>query len=519
MDIGVEKDMGLLPVVEMSMEFTDVLTDIERTGLKICSESLEQLRQEYMEESQSLKIDLECIIQDVMGDTPINLDSPDDRSLLFYSRKVMDKKEWKRIFNIGYEFRGNAKKPKRKPNLKPSVFTEHIKRLAPAQRKTMGKQCGSCGGAGKSYFTKKDGTQSANQRSCKPCDGLGVIYTELDQVAGLKMKPRGTEDVNAAGFKTDQTTLESIMSSLSGQAKEFAQKYVRYSKIRTYLNTFVEGIYRGRDENDFIHPQFMQCVTSTGRLSSRNPNFQNMPRGGTFPVRKVVVSRFTDGYILEGDYSQLEFRVAGFLSGDRQIYKDIEDKLDVHSYTAKIIGVSRQEAKAHTFKPLYGGTFGTENEMRYYKNFLVKYSGVEKWHRKLQESAVVEKKITLPSGREYSFPYAKFTKYGNVTGATAIKNYPVQGFATADLLPLALINLKKRLDSSDLKCKIVNTVHDSIVLDVPKDEKEQAINLLRESMLSLKHECKERFNINLDMPIEVELKIGTNWLDLEGVLI
>ena len=231
------------------------------------------------------------------------------------------------------------------------------------------------------------------------------------------------------------------------------------------------------------------------------------------------MSRFTDGYILEGDYSQLEFRVAGFLSGDKQIYKDIEDKLDVHSYTAKIIGVSRQEAKAHTFKPLYGGTFGTENEMRYYKNFLVKYNGVEKWHRKLQESAVVEKKITLPSGREYSFPYAKFTKYGNVTGATAIKNYPVQGFATADLLPLALINLKKRLDSSDLKCKIVNTVHDSIVLDVPKDEKEQAINLLRESMLSLKHECKERFNINLDMPIEVELKIGTNWLDLEGVLI
>ena len=148
MDIGVEKNMGLLPVVEMSMEFTDVLTDIERTGLKICSESLEQLRQEYMEESQSLKIDLEYIIQDVMGDTPINLDSPDDRSLLFYSRKVMNKKEWKRIFNIGYEFRGNAKKPKRKPNLKPSVFTEHIKRLAPAQRKTMGKQCGSCGGAG-----------------------------------------------------------------------------------------------------------------------------------------------------------------------------------------------------------------------------------------------------------------------------------------------------------------------------------------------------------------------------------
>ena len=500
------------------MEFTDVLTDVERAGLKVCQESLDNLKEEYKKESVTLEKDLFLIIQDVMGDTPINLDSPDDRSLLLYSRKVINKKEWKRIFNIGYEFRGNTKKPKRKPRMSGKVFSEHIKNLAPGQRKTRGSQCLDCSGAGKYFFTKKDGSRSANQRTCKKCKGTGVLYATLSQVAGLKIRPRDTRDVNAAGFKTDQTTLEGRMSEFSGQAREFVEKYTRYSKIRTYLNTFVEGIDKGQDDNGFIHPQFMQCVTSTGRLSSRNPNFQNMPRGGTFPVRKVIVSRFPNGLILEGDYKQLEFRVAGYLSRDKQIYKDIENNLDVHSYTAKVIGVSRQQAKAHTFKPLYGGTFGTENEMRYYAAFRTKYQGVTEWHGKLQIEAVTTKKIKLPSGREYSFPSAQFTSSGSATGATAIKNYPVQGFATADLLPIALIKLKKVLDTSDMRCKIINTVHDSIVIDVPIEERDKAIELLRESMLSLKDECKLRFNIDLDMPIEVELKIGPNWLDLKEVV-
>ena len=120
------------------------------------------------------------------------------------------------------------------------------------------------------------------------------------------------------------------------------------------------------DENNFIHPEFMQCITATGRLSSRNPNFQNMPRGSTFRIRKVVESGFEGGSIIEGDYSQLEFRVAGFLANDSQIYKDVEDGVDVHAYTASVIGCDRQTAKADTFKPLYGGVTGTPNQQKYY---------------------------------------------------------------------------------------------------------------------------------------------------------
>ncbi len=108
----------------------------------------------------------------------------------------------------------------------------------------------------------------------------------------------------------------------------------------------------------------MQAVTATGRLSSRDPNFQKQPRGGTFPIRKVIQSRFEGGQIIEVDFAQLEFRTAVFLAQDEQGMADIKNKIDVHKFTADVIGVSRQDAKAHTFKPLYGGTTGTDDEKK-----------------------------------------------------------------------------------------------------------------------------------------------------------
>ena len=304
---------------------------------------------------------------------------------------------------------------------------------------------------------------------------------------------------------------------MSGDAHEFVVAYVRYNALRTYLSTFVEGMKNNVDENGFIHPEFMQCVTATGRLSSRNPNFQNMPRGNTFAIRKVVESRFEGGKILEGDYSQLEFRVAGFLAKDSQAYIDVEEGTDVHSYTASIIGCSRQEAKAHTFKPLYGGVTGTDSQQRYYRAFKEKYEGVTAWHEQLQREAVNKRLITLPSGREYAFPHARWTKWGTATNRTAICNYPVQGFATADLLPIALVSLQRLFVDRKLISVICNTVHDSIVVDVHPSEKDICIKLMTEAMMSLPEETIRRYNVAYDMPVGIELKIGDNWLDLTEV--
>ncbi len=505
-------------VVKLSMEMLDALIDIERAGIKISNEKLAKIKADYQAEYDQLYSDLMDIAETAMGDTPVNLDSPDDRSKLLYSREVVDKAAWKEAFNIGTEQRGHTKKQKRKTKMSPTMFKETVKQLAPVFRKTRGERCEDCGGTGRRRNRLKSGALSKNVVKCKPCTGTGVIYVKLNEPAGLRIIPRGPQDTAAAGFRTDKETLSEIRLELEGDAREFVDKYTRYSMIRTYLNTFVDSLEKYQDDRGFIHPNFNQCVTATGRLSSSRPNFQNMPRGATFPAREAIVSRYEGGYILEGDYSQLEFRVAGYLSQDPVIYEEVKSGFDVHSYTAEIMGVSRQDAKAHTFKPLYGGVLGTNREMAYYSAFRNKYQGVTEWHDTLQEQAVTNKQVVLPSGREYAFPYAKYTRYGTTVGSTSIKNYPVQGFATADLLPLALIRLHKYLKAVQEpapKSKIINTVHDSIIMDVHPDEKDWMVELLKRSMLCIPEECSREFGIDFDMPIEIELKMGTDWLNLE----
>jgi len=507
--------MTLIPTLRLSLEMTNVLAHIEQNGIKINKTTLAEIREEYEQELFQLERRLNELAANAMGDTPVNLDSPDDRSMLMYSCKVADKKTWAVIFNLGHEMRGATRKPKMRKRMSRAEFKGHVLRETDVVYKTVGSQCSDCGGKGRYNPLRKDGSVGKAVRICKTCNGKGVVYTNTGEVAGFKMVPRDAFDVAAGGFKTDKETLEDMSLSLRGDAREFAQSYIRYSALRTYLRSFVEGMENNMDGNGFIHTEFMQCVTATGRLSSRNPNFQNMPRGSTFAIRRAVESRFEGGQILEGDYSQLEFRVAGYLANDDGILNDVEAGTDVHSYTASVIGCTRQEAKAHTFKPLYGGVSGTEDQQRYYRAFKDKYRGVTDWHKDLQKDAVTKKEITLPSGRQYAFPDAKWTEWGTATNRTAICNYPVQGFATADLLPMALVKLYH--DMKGMQSVICNTVHDSIVIDVYPGEEEQCIEVMSKAMLCLSQETKRRYNKEYTMPVGIELKMGKNWLDLEAV--
>ncbi len=509
---------GIVPTIKLSMELTKVLADIEMNGLHINTDILTNIKNKFEKELIDLQTYLQEKVKYFMGDTPINLDSPEDRSILFYSIRVVDKKVWASRFNIGFEVRGNTRKPKRKTQFSDMrEFYTEINSMARAELKTHGTVCHNCQGTGKYTYMKKDGTPSNVKRHCKTCNTKGLLFTNKDERAGLRLKPRNSIDCSAMGFKTDKEVLESHLTSTKGVQHEFLIKYVRYSTIRTYLRTFVDGMEKSISKDGMVHPQFMQCVTSTGRLSSRNPNFQNMPRGNTFPVRECITSRWEGGKILEGDYSQLEFRVAGFLANDKQVFKDVRNEVDVHNYTARILGVSRQKAKSDTFKPLYGGILGTPKQMQYYRAFKSKYEGVTRWHRELQNEALITNKIRLPSGRQYFFGNVERLRSGSVTNSTAIKNYPVQGFATADLLPIALINLKKLLTNRKLKTIICNTVHDSVVLDVYPGEDKQAITTLKDAMMSLSDECVKRYGFKYTMPVGIELKLGNDWLNMEEV--
>jgi len=197
--------------------------------------------------------------------------------------------------------------------------------------------------------------------------------------------------------------------------------------------------------------------------------------------------------------------------------KDIDNGVDVHQYTADVIGCSRQDAKAHTFKPLYGGVTGTENEKRYYDAFKEKYSDIAKWHERLQSEAIQFKVVKLPSGREYAFPGAQRQAWGGSTYSTQIKNYPVQGFATADIVPLTCIEVYKLMKEKNMKSVLINTVHDSIVVDIFPTEEEDIIDIFTKGANRVIPALKERYNINFNIPLDTEMKIGYDWLNLNEV--
>ena len=158
---------NLLPTLKMSLQLTDVLCDIERAGIKINVNTLNTLREDFENELEELKLKLRSLAQDVMGDTPINLDSPDDRSKLLYSREGNNKQVWKAIFNIGTEQRGATKKQKMRVRMTSSEFKHAVSDNTTVLRKTIGSQCTVCNGVGRVDFVKKDGTTSKIKRVCK----------------------------------------------------------------------------------------------------------------------------------------------------------------------------------------------------------------------------------------------------------------------------------------------------------------------------------------------------------------
>ena len=202
--------------------------------------------------------------------------------------------------------------------------------------------------------------------------------------------------------------------------------------------------------------------------------------------------------------------------------KEIEDGFDVHAYTASVITESgqkttRQEAKAHTFAPLYVATgFGRTNaEAKYYEQFTQKYKGVASWHSRLAKEALETNMITTPSGRQFSFPDVERRSNGSVSYFTQIKNYPVQSFATADVVPLVLMEIDKALDKYN-SC-VVNTVHDSIVIDIHPHETEDVLNIIRNMNKTLNNLIDMTFKIDFNVPLLLDAKIGDNWLDTKDV--
>jgi len=503
----------LVDTIRLTNQLAVHLARIYQRGFKVDLTVLEEVRKEFEQEKQELTVKLEEQVHELMGDRPINLNSPEQLSWIIYSRKVNDKPTWAEAYD---------------DRVSNTQHTDNIRRLTTKLYKQKAERCNECYGSGQIRKTRKDGTPHKNTNKCPTCSSTGFLYTNKKDFAGLKFIAPDYKWASANGFSTSKGNLiylEGIARSRGmHDAEAFLQRVRRLSALDTYLSSFVGGIATHVKPDGMLHVRLLQHRTGTGRLSGADPNMQNMPRGGTFPVKKVFISRWDRGEILEADFAQLEFRVAAFLSQDKTAINEVASGFDVHSYTAKVISeagqtISRQDAKAHTFAPLFGASgFGrTPAEAAYYQQFTTKYSGIGAWHKKLATEVITTGNVRTPSGREFAFPLATRRANGSITYFTQVKNYPVQSFATADIVPISLIYIDKMLQANKLQSCIVNTVHDSIVIDVHPKERDTVIRIINRSNEVLVDIINKKWNIDFNVPLLLEAKIGNNWLDTKDV--
>ena len=510
-DYATPESKSLHTVRDVTFDTCKTLTRMYMSGIRVDLEELEKVRKQFEDERSELETRLQTKVRELMGDTPININSPEQMSQVVFSVRMNNKKEWAGLFeftNTPAEFR-SAVNSNSHPIYRTKAFT-----------------CPTCEGLGKTYKTKKDGTKFAKPNKCKDCDTRGFQLTQTQQIAGLRFSAPSKKWVSANGFSTSKDKLTLLIGTAKTHNKDeavsFLQDYLRFSAISSYLSTFVDGIGIYSKDDGFLHATLTQSVTATGRFSGKEPNMQNMPRGGTFPVKRVFVSRWDGGYICESDFAQLEFRAAAFLSQDETAIEEINTGFDVHSYTAKVISdagqpTTRQQAKEHTFAPLLGATgYGrSKAEEAYYIQFIDKYKGIAAWHKNLGEEAMRFNKITNVSGRQYAFPDISRRSNGSVTHFTMIKNYPVQGFATGDVVPVVLNEMYRRLEP--MQSCLVNTVHDSTVIDIHPDEVDQVLGMVNDMNEGLTDLVESVYGVRMNVPLLLEAKIGPNWLDTVDV--
>jgi len=506
-DFAMPEAASLSTIKRVTFQTCKTLTKIYSAGFKVDLQELERVAKEFENEKAEIETRLQKKVREVMGDTPINLRSPEQKSQVLFSRRVHDKKEWSDLF----EFTQTQQE-----------FKDAVAANSSPIYRTTAYTCPSCDGQGKVYRLKKDGTKFTRPNKCKDCDALGYKLKDSQQIAGLRFTAPSKKWVSANGFNTGKEELDVLSATARNnrmdEALSFLSDLKRHNAISSYLSSFVNGIRTYTKADGFLHVGLTQHITATGRFSGRNPNMQNMPRGGTFPVKKVFVSRFNNGLIMEADFAQLEFRTAAFLAQDETAMREIATGFDVHAYTAKVITdagqpTSRQAAKEHTFAPLFGASgYGrSKAEATYYTHFNEKYKGIANWHKNLADEALRFLKITNISGRQYAFPDVTRRHSGVPTHFTMIKNYPVQGFATGDVVPVVLNEMHERL--RHMKSCLVNTVHDSMVVDVHPDEKDLVLSMVWTLNQDLNKIIEETYGIEMNVPMLLEAKIGNNWLD------
>jgi len=364
---------------------------------------------------------------------------------------------------------------------------------------------------------------------------LEELGEEIDEVAGKELNPNSPKQVRQVLFEElDLPVIERTKTGPSTNAKvlrELSQKHqlpeliIEYRELDKLLNTYVDALPESVNRRTGrIHTSFNQTAVATGRLSSSEPNLQNIPKGSELggELRKAFVA--PEGYrLIGGDYSQVELRLLAHMAGDEELIRTFEEGGDLHRKTAaRIFNVPsdevdskmRDRAKRVNFGIVYGITaYGLSRDLgvskkeaqRYIDRFFDLYSRTKDFMDELVEEAEERGFASTLLNRRRYLPNINSNDWNrrNYDRRNAI-NTPIQGSA-ADLIKLAMIEVGRSLDRGELKGNLLLQVHDELILESPAERAEEAAEKLRSLMENV---------MELRVPLQVDTSVGKDWSEL-----
>ena len=337
-----------------------------------------------------------------------------------------------------------------------------------------------------------------------------ILFEKLDLPVIKKTK---------TGYSTNAEVLEKLQDK-----HEIIPKITYYRQITKLNSTYVEGLKNVIDVDGRIHSTFNQTVTTTGRLSSTEPNLQNIPIKYEMgrEIRKVFIPDETEDVLLSCDYSQIELRVLAEMSEDTNMIDAFKHHSDIHRKTAsevfrvpveEVTSLMRSRAKAVNFGIVYGiSDFSLSQDLHitkkeaaeYMEIYFDRYPKIKGYLDGLIEEAKENGYVLTILNRRRFIPEIKSSnRIVKALGERLAMNAPIQGSA-ADIIKLAMVNVYNKLREKELKSKIILQVHDELILNVKKDELEEVKNIVKNEMEKV---------LEMKVPLEVDINIGKTWYE------
>lgn len=339
---------------------------------------------------------------------------------------------------------------------------------------------------------------------------LGEVLFEKMQIPGGKKT------------KTGYSTAADVLEKLS-EEYPIVSDILEYRGLTKLKSTYADGLAAYIGENNRIHSTFNQTITATGRISSTEPNLQNIPMRMELGrrIRKVFIPK--DGYLFtDADYSQIELRVLAHMSGDEQLIDAYKTDADIHRITAskvfhtpfeEVTDLQRRNAKAVNFGIVYGiSSFGLSQDLSitkkeaaaYIEQYFNTYPGIKHFLDEAVANAKEKGYITTMFGRRRPVPELSSSNFMQRSfGERVAMNSPIQGTA-ADIIKIAMIKVAKRLKKEELESKLILQVHDELLIETKEEEKDKVAAILEEEMKGA---------AKLAVSLEVDLHTGSNWYE------